>query len=182
MPTLGTRSGSFLSCHRCGTMIYCYPSRLRRFCSRACRDATYVGSGNPKWRGGRSVDKSGYIYIFKPSHPFANKDGCVYEHRLVTEDRIGRFLTDKEEVHHINSIKSDNRPENLLLLSISEHRRIHTSGSIEVICKMCGNPFIVPRAQHVRSPRIFCGSSCNSKNASRALWRKRRMAQEEEVV
>lgn len=50
-------------------------------------------------------------------------------HRLSAEKNIGRYLTEKEVAHHINEIKTDNRPENIQVMTVSEHIRHHKSKS-----------------------------------------------------
>lgn len=75
---------------------------------------------------GRRKHRRGYIQLYCPDHPNATVDGYVMEHRLVMEKHLGRLLDSKEEVHHINGIKDDNRIENLYLFdSKSEHMRHH---------------------------------------------------------
>lgn len=87
------------------------------------------GRGNPNFSGGKYVDDKGYIRVLKTDHPFNNK-GYVYEHRLVMEEYLGRFLQPWEIIHHINEIKLDNRIDNFFLTTSPEHSIIHREGSV----------------------------------------------------
>ncbi len=83
------------------------------------------GKSNSRWKGGRKYAE-GYILIHKPDHPFARNAGYVFEHRLVIEKKLGRYLKPEEVTHHINSIRDDNRTKNLMLFSNSGlHRKFH---------------------------------------------------------
>lgn len=75
--------------------------------------------------GGHCKDRYGYVYVYCPSHPNCSADGYVMEHRLAVESQIGRYLNKDEVVHHINKNKKDNRIENLMILTRSEHATLH---------------------------------------------------------
>ncbi len=78
--------------------------------------------------GQRIQFKNGYIMVYDPGYQGPKKDawmGFVPEHKLVIEKTLGRQLNHGEVVHHINMDRSDNRPENLVVLSYYEDRRIH---------------------------------------------------------
>lgn len=84
-----------------------------------------IGEKNGKWRGGKQK-LNGYILSKSPDHPYRDRYGYVCEHRLVMEKHIGRVLTPKEVVHHINGNKEDNRIENLMLFSNNQdHLKFH---------------------------------------------------------
>lgn len=81
------------------------------------------GAQNPSWHGGRMI-RNGYVWLYMPDHPDA-RGNYIKEHRYVMEQHMGRRLLPHEDVHHKNEIKTDNRIENLELLTRSEHSRNH---------------------------------------------------------
>ena len=90
------------------------------------------GDKGANWKGGRKRTPKGYVMILKKEHPRAdNNRGYVFEHILVMENHIGRYLNKDEIVHHINGIKDDNRIENLKLMTHSEHTKLHHLGAID---------------------------------------------------
>ncbi len=74
---------------------------------------------NVNWKGGRIIHE-GYVALYLPEHPRAKSNGYVLEHIIVIEKKLNRVLIKGENVHHINGVKDDNRPENLELWSTSQ--------------------------------------------------------------
>ena len=79
------------------------------------------GENHPNWKGGRRLREDGYVDIYLPEYPRARKEGYVLEHILVWEQTHGKSLPPGWIIHHLNGIKSDNRPENLVALSNKKH-------------------------------------------------------------
>lgn len=75
-----------------------------------------------RWKGGRGINHSGYILLFMPWHPNSNQRGYVFEHVLIASQILKRPLKKTESVHHINGIKTDNRPQNFVICTNSYHR------------------------------------------------------------
>lgn len=100
-----------------------------------------VGNKSPFWKGGKFKDSKGYIRIKDYTHPFGGSGHYIFEHRLVMEKAIGRYLTPIEVVHHINGIKDDNRIENLELFSesVKHNRSIHN----KIECPFCHKHFLI---------------------------------------
>lgn len=124
-------------CDNCGKefeTFKCYDKRNRkhRFCSRKCSGEFSSLKNTPEhWTGGHIGKSTGYIYIQMNGKQ-------VGEHILVMERAIGRKLKKGEVVHHINGIKTDNRLENLQLMTKKEHGHIHARGKTIIPCKRCG--------------------------------------------
>lgn len=94
------------------------------------------GAESTSWKGGRAIDKNGYIWLRKPEHPNANSGGQVAEHRYVMAEHIGRPLCPWENVHHLNGVKGDNRIENLAVVTKKIHKGI-------VTCPHCEKKFAI---------------------------------------
>ena len=88
-------------------------------------------------KGGRNqthkrIINDGYVHCWQPNHIEAMDNGYVREHRMIMSDFLGRKLKLNEQVHHKNHIKTDNRIENLELLTINEHaRKYHSSRGLK---------------------------------------------------
>ncbi len=80
------------------------------------RSATYIG---------HQRTEKGYIIVHKPDWPTSNKRGYIREHRYIMEKHLGRSLLPSEDVHHLNHVRTDNRLENLEVLTHSEHSQLH---------------------------------------------------------
>ena len=79
-----------------------------------------VGNKHPKWKNGRGKTSQGYITIW-------TINGRTLEHRVIMEKKLGRKLKPNEVVHHMNHIRDDNRLENLMLMSRSDHAIFHNN-------------------------------------------------------
>lgn len=73
---------------------------------------------------GAEEGTKGYLWVYTMDDKFR---GWTKEHRLVAEWVAGRELTDDECVHHVNFVKTDNRPENLRIMTKSDHNSYHTA-------------------------------------------------------
>lgn len=74
-----------------------------------------IGEKSRAWKGGRIIDSYGYVQIWKPEHPNAKIAGYIHEHRLVMSEHLGRPLLTKENVHHKDGNRQNNKLSNLEL-------------------------------------------------------------------
>ncbi len=108
-------------CKQCGidfeTYITGNGEAERIFCSHKCATDSRTTRSVGRLVNERAVTEhvSGYLQVWAPGR------GRMMEHRYVMEQSLGRELLPEEQVHHVNHIKTDNRLENLALLSPRAH-------------------------------------------------------------
>lgn len=116
-----------------------------------------------------------YLAKYVPNHPRATKEGCVYEHVLVAEKNLDRYLENGEVVHHIDEDKYNNSPNNLMVFkTMGDHSGFHKglkptkiNGVYECLdkkpkqktCPICNNVQILGYSKMCKS--------CQAKNRNR---------------
>lgn len=115
-------------CKHCKMLYGGTPNQ--KFCCHDCHikhlGEQSRGENHPNWTGGIHKGKDGYVRVKMIEHHRADVSGYVMEHILVAEKKYGRPILKKEEIHHINLVRDDNRPENLFLFPNGKlHRQYH---------------------------------------------------------
>ena len=126
------------TCKGCGVIFLPqYPRAASKgppiYCSRRCSQPANArkGAGVKGKRGrhllktGRCLNKDGYVRVLVGDHPFKRRYHYMFEHVRVIEAAIGRRITPTECIHHVNGDITDNRVQNLRLMSKSEHAKLH---------------------------------------------------------
>ena len=112
----------------------------------------------------------GYMYCkTDPVHPKANSNNLYPLHRVVMENKLGRILLPDEIVHHIDEDKSNNNESNLMVLSVSDHAKLHRPevDPVEVTC-ICNKKFKVKPSIFRRKMKISVTKTiCCSRKCSR---------------
>lgn len=199
-------------CPICKKIFYVIPGLKKQiYCSRLCQFKSQKGKStwnkgtkgimkpwnkgkklphlsmekSSAWNGGKTRTKGGYIRIYIPEHPYASS-GYVFEHRLIMEKHLGRYLTPEERVHHkgikysINSKenKGDNRLENLMYFcDESNHQKYESKDKdyskfnikgripwnkkekIKKSCLICGKTIYT--IESLKERKKFCSKKCS---------------------
>lgn len=111
------------------------PTHLCRYCNN--RKTAETRKGKPahnrgkqyqaKRQGNFYVNGGGYVSMWVGRHADPTQSGGYYlEHRLQMEVILGRKLTNKERVHHVDGDKTNNAPSNLYLCADDfAHQKVH---------------------------------------------------------
>lgn len=105
------------------------------------------------------LQKNGYLTL-----SIGNKK--KYVHRMVMEEYLGRPLRSDEHVHHINGDRTDNRIENLEVISASEHERRHAKKSgfgknrVGIPPMNKTSPDVIQRIKNLRKSGMYLKDIC----------------------
>lgn len=105
-------------CMDCGALISRRGTRCKSCAARA-RNGGNTGERNPTWKGGRT-QSNGYVFVRTRS---GKNGGYRGEHIVVWEQAHGHPLPKGWVVHHLNGVKTDNRPENLAGMPRHHHHQ-----------------------------------------------------------
>lgn len=151
------KTGEVVKCAICGKKIYVQKNQLQRgegkTCSWECRNE-YVSNKLSKEleKTAKWVGNHGYVVW-----------GKRLEHRVVMEQYLGRSLESHEQVHHRNGVRTDNRLENLELVSSRNHHVHHPQPKkrVQLVCNWCGKEYEKKKSRASESK--YCCNECRLK-------------------
>ena len=115
------------ACEKCGKERYVQiiKGKPRSIICAHCSGIIAARRAQAK-KPGKHRNAYGYILVaISADDTYASmrqKNGSVFEHRIVMARYLGRPLTPTEKVHHKNGIRDDNRIENLELVSLANNK------------------------------------------------------------
>lgn len=148
----------------------------RRYGWRAGQPVRFIAGHNQ-----RKAKIAAYRLVRRPDHPRANPVGYVLEHVLIAEQALGRFLPAGVEVHHVDEVKSNNAPSNLVICQDREYHdllhvraRVRKAGgdpNTQRLCYECRQPKALSEFNKSRSNKN--GGVCGRcRECSRIAWKR----------
>jgi hypothetical protein len=112
------------------------------------------------------ITDRGRAWVLAPEHP-RRKFQRIKRAWYVMEKHLGRYLERTECVHHINGDTMDDNLENLMVVSKSEHFRLHnekggngTGKTMTRVCLWCGGNFKINPYEVTRGRGKHCSLKC----------------------
>jgi len=112
-------------CKECGKLIH-WRRTPTGLCNK-CSGKRNSGKRASNWKGGRVCNSGtgGYVRIIRkePHHRRFKVGGTYYvlEHIVIWEKANGKLLPKGYVIHHLNGIKTDNSPQNLVAVMPKDH-------------------------------------------------------------
>ena len=122
------------------------------------------------------IDSLGYIRLVVKNHPRAKPPQYrVYEHIIVMENKLGRYLKPNERVHHRDKNRSNNRIENLELFESNGLHLKHeiTKDKTDRLCLACNKKTIIDKKGLERWYKYDKSFLCQKCHARLKYWEKR---------
>lgn len=133
-------------CEACGESFTVRRSqKTRKCCGFLCAqklNARKAGRKRSAWSSRRGKQPGGE---YSPN-TYIKLNGRHY-HRIVAEKKLGRPLRPGEIVHHIDGNRRNNDPDNLAIITQSQHARIHGTKN-----RKCS----IPGCERKHSARGYC--------------------------
>ena len=102
------------NCASCGNPLV---RRQKKFCSLSCINRDKTGTKGRNWKGGMTWQRDREVVMINGKYRL--------KYRVIMEKILGRPLSRVEFVHHIDGNPKNNHVDNLMVMTLSEHQRLH---------------------------------------------------------
>ena len=105
----------------------------------------------------RKTTAAGYVLVTDWNGLLGEKGALVPEHRLIAAMLLGRPLEEGEMVHHLDMDRSNNSPDNLVVVNPREHGEFHRGGNVVKRAKAKRSITFSGRTPYLKMKCPWCG-------------------------